>query len=33
MGKKGLEGIENVEPRLATVIEALLDELLARPVD
>jgi hypothetical protein len=33
MGAKGLEGIENVGPRLAAVPEAPLDELLARPVD
>jgi hypothetical protein len=32
MGVKGLEGIENVRPRLAVAAEALLDELLARPV-
>jgi DNA polymerase/3'-5' exonuclease PolX len=31
LGRKGLEGIENVGPRLAAVIEALLDELSANP--
>jgi DNA polymerase/3'-5' exonuclease PolX len=29
MGRKGLEGIENVGPRLAEVIADLLNELLA----
>jgi len=31
MGRKGLESIENVGPRLAGVIEDLLNELLANP--
>jgi hypothetical protein len=32
MGRKGLGSIENVGPRLAEVIEGLLNEVLANPV-
>jgi hypothetical protein len=32
MGRKGLEGIENLGPRLAEVVEGLLERLLPGPV-
>jgi hypothetical protein len=31
MGRKGLESIENVGPRLAEVVQGLLDELSVGP--